>query len=61
VTRPSPDPPSYAATIGGESEIPRPRLGFDEDRLKAITQTAIDAAFCDDALKSSLRARAGRL
>jgi adenosine deaminase len=57
----SDDPPYFGATIGGEYAIAAERLGFDEDRLKAITETAIDAAFCDDALKTELRERADRL
>ena len=57
----SDDPPYFGASIGGEYAIAAERLGFDEDRLKAITETAIDAAFCDDALKTELRERAGRL
>jgi adenosine deaminase len=57
----SDDPPYFGASIGGEYAIAQERLGFDEDRLKAITATAIDAAFCDDALKSDLRQRAGTL
>jgi adenosine deaminase len=57
----SDDPPYFGATIGGEYAIAAERLGFDEDRLKAITETAIDAAFCDDTLKIELRERAGRL
>jgi adenosine deaminase len=56
----SDDPPYFGATIGGEYAIAE-HMGFDEDRLKAITATAIDAAFCDDALKSQLRERAGTL
>jgi adenosine deaminase len=61
VTLGSDDPPYFGATIGGEYDIANSRLGFDEDGLKAITATAIDAAFCDEGLKSSLRERAGRL
>jgi adenosine deaminase len=57
----SDDPPYFGATIGGEYAIAQQKLGFDEDRLKAITATAIDAAFCDDPLKSQLRERAGTL
>ena len=57
----SDDPPYFGASIGGEYAIAQEKLGFDEDRLKAITATAIDAAFCDDALKSQLRERAGTL
>jgi len=57
----SDDPPYFGASIGGEYAIAQEKLGFDEDRLKAITATAIDAAFCDDALKTELRERAGTL
>jgi adenosine deaminase len=61
VTLGSDDPPYFGASIGGEYEIAHSRLGFDEDELKAITATAIDAAFCGQDLKSSLRERAGTL
>jgi adenosine deaminase len=61
VTLGSDDPPYFGASIGGEYEIAQARLGFDEDGLKAITATAIDAAFCEDTLKTELRARAARL
>jgi adenosine deaminase len=61
VTLGSDDPPYFGASIGGEYEIARAHLGFDEDDLKAITATAIEAAFCDDDLKSSLRERSGTL
>jgi adenosine deaminase len=57
----SDDPPYFGASIGGEYALAAEKLGFDEDRLKAITATAIDAAFCDDALKRELRQRAGKL
>jgi len=53
----SDDPPYFGATIGGEYEVCAERLGFTEDDLTAITLTAIDAAFCDEELKSALRAR----
>ena len=54
ITLGSDDPPYFGASIGGEYEIAAARLGFDEDGLKAITATAIDAAFCDDDLKAAL-------
>ena len=57
----SDDPPYFGTSIGGEYAIAQEKLGFDEDRLKAITATAIDAAFCDDTLKRELRERAGTL
>jgi adenosine deaminase len=61
ITLGSDDPPYFGASIAGEYEVAQAQLGFDEDDLKAITATAIDAAFCDDALKSELRQRAGTL
>jgi adenosine deaminase len=61
ITLGSDDPPYFGASIGGEYDIAHARLGFDEAGLKAITATAIDAAFCDEDLKSSLRTRAGTL
>jgi adenosine deaminase len=54
----SDDPPYFGATIGGEYEVCADRLGFSAEDLRRVTLTAIDAAFCDDALKSALRARA---
>jgi adenosine deaminase len=57
ITLGSDDPPYFGASIGGEYEIARDRLGFDEERLKVITATAIDAAFCGDGLKAELAAR----
>jgi adenosine deaminase len=50
----SDDPPYFGATIGGEYALCRERLGLDEDALRAITRTAIQAAFCDEALKQRL-------
>jgi adenosine deaminase len=55
ITLGSDDPPYFGASIGGEYAIAQARLGFDEDGLKAITETAIDAAFCGDELKRELR------
>ena len=51
----SDDPPYFGASIGGEYEIAAQRLGFDDNGLRAITATAIDAAFCDEPLKNTLR------
>ena len=57
ITLGSDDPPYFGASIGGEYAIARERLGFDEERLKAITATAIDAAFCDERVKTELAAK----
>lgn len=57
VTLGSDDPPYFGASIDGEYAICADRMGFDEDVLREITSTAIDAAFCDDELKAVLRTR----
>jgi len=53
----SDDPPYFGATVGGEYAVCATRMGFTEDELLAVTATAIDAAFCEDELKASLRRR----
>lgn len=57
VTLGSDDPPYFGASIAGEYEVCAQRMGMGDDELRAITATAIDAAFCDDELKTALRAR----
>jgi adenosine deaminase len=57
VTLGSDDPPYFGASIGGEYAICRERFGFDDERLRDITRTAIHAAFCDENLKQSLMRR----
>jgi adenosine deaminase len=57
VTLGSDDPPYFGATIGGEYEVCAERMGLSEHDLREITLTAIEAAFCDDGLKTALRAR----
>ncbi|HZU40763.1 MAG TPA: adenosine deaminase, partial [Solirubrobacteraceae bacterium] len=51
ITLGSDDPPYFGASIGGEYEVCAERLGLGESELREITRTAIDAAFCDDALR----------
>lgn len=57
VTLGSDDPPYFGATIAGEYAVCTERMGLSEVDLREITRTAIDAAFCDNDLKSALRAR----
>jgi adenosine deaminase len=57
VTLASDDPPYFGASIGGEYAICQERYGFDDDRLRGITRTAIEAAFCEKTLKQSLMLR----
>ena len=54
VTLGSDDPPYFGASIGGEYAVCRERLGFDDEALRGITHTAIEAAFCDEKLKQRL-------
>jgi adenosine deaminase len=57
VTLGSDDPPYFGASVGGEYAICRERFGFDDDLLRAITRTAIEAAFCEEGLKQALMQR----
>ena len=50
----SDDPPYFGATIGGEYAVARERFGLEEGALKAITRTAVQGSFADDAMKRSL-------
>ncbi len=54
VTLGSDDPPYFGASIGGEYELCREHFGFDDEALRGITRTAIEAAFCDETLKQGL-------
>jgi adenosine deaminase len=55
VTLGSDDPPYFGASIGGEYEICREHFGYGDDDLRAITETAIEAAFCEESLKERLK------
>ena len=55
VTLGSDDPPYFGATIEGEYDVCAERMGFSEEDLRGITRTAIEAAFCDEALRAALR------
>jgi adenosine deaminase len=57
VTLGSDDPPYFGASIEGEYEVCAERMSFDEADLIDITGTAIDAAFCDEDLRTALRSR----
>jgi len=56
VTLGSDDPPYFGASIGGEYDICRDRMGFTDDGLWGITRTALEAAFCEETLKERLMA-----
>jgi adenosine deaminase len=53
----SDDPPYWDATVGGEYEVARREWGLDENALRDVTHTAIEAAFVPDDLRSTLLAR----
>jgi adenosine deaminase len=57
VTLGSDDPPYFGATIAGEYDVCASRMGFSEDDLREVTSIAIDAAFCDESLRATLRDR----
>jgi adenosine deaminase len=50
----SDDPPYFGASIGGEYELCRERFGFDDEDLRGISRTAVEAAFCEESLKERL-------
>jgi adenosine deaminase len=57
VTLGSDDPPYFGASVGGEYEIARERFGLDDDALRGLTRTAIDAGFAEPELREALRRR----
>src|SRR5215213_899093 len=57
VTLGSDDPPYWDATIGGEYDVARREWGLTDAELRAITRTAIEAAFVDEETRRSLLAR----
>jgi adenosine deaminase len=57
VTLGSDDPPYFGASVGEEYVICRQRFGFDDNKLRDITRTAIEAAFCEESLKQRLMQR----
>jgi adenosine deaminase len=57
VTLGSDDPPYFGATIEGEYDVCAERMSFNEEDLRGITRTAIEAAFCDKSLRATLLSR----
>ena len=60
VTLGSDDPPYFGATLHGEYAVCAEWMGLDDDDLRDITATALDAAFCDEGLRAALHARLQR-
>jgi len=57
VTLGSDDPPYWGTTIGGEYAVARTTWDLGDGALRAVTRTAIEAAFVDDATRTSLLAK----
>jgi adenosine deaminase len=54
VTLGSDDPPYFGASIGGEYAVCREHFRYDDETLREITRTAVEAAFCEQTLKNHL-------
>jgi adenosine deaminase len=54
VTLGSDDPPWFGASIGGEYRVCADRLGWGHEALIEVTRTALEAAFCEEKLKTDL-------
>jgi adenosine deaminase len=57
VTLKSDDPPYFATSLAREYAIAAEHFGCDEDNLRSITRTALEAAFVDEASRARLLAR----
>ncbi|MBB5576747.1 MULTISPECIES: adenosine deaminase [Rhizobium] len=57
VTINSDDPPFFHTSLKREYELASTSFGFSDDEINAMTRTAVEAAFVDDATRASLLAR----
>jgi adenosine deaminase len=57
ITLGSDDPPYFGASIGGEYAVCSEHYGWDDENLREITRTALEAAFCEETLKPGLTRR----
>jgi adenosine deaminase len=57
VTVSTDDPPFFHTTMTAEYENLHRTFGWDDAVFAEITQTALDAAFCDDTTRDAIRAR----
>ena len=57
VTLGSDDPPYFGTTLGGEYAVCAEHFGWDDQALREVTTAAVEAAFCDETLRSELLAR----
>jgi adenosine deaminase len=60
ITLASDDPPYWGASVGGEYAVAQREFGFTDAELLDVTRTAIEAAFAEDALKTSLSRKVSR-
>ncbi len=58
VTLNSDDPPYFATSIGREYDFAARHFGLDDEALRALTRTALEAAFVDHAIKAALLGKA---
>ncbi|MDH5558795.1 MAG: adenosine deaminase, partial [Alphaproteobacteria bacterium] len=59
VTLNSDDPPFFATSIGREYATAAAEFHMTDDALRAVTRTALEAAFVDDEIRTGLLARLG--
>lgn len=57
VTVSTDDPPFFKTTMTDEFNMLAKVFGWEEEELRALNQTALDAAFCDDATKDKIAKR----
>lgn len=57
VTVSTDDPPFFNTTMTAEFDNLNKTFGWDEDDFKVLNQTAIDAAFCDEETRQSIKKR----
>ncbi len=57
VTVSTDDPPFFFTTMAREYDMLAQTFGWDEDAFKALNQTALEAAFCDDSTKTKIQER----
>lgn len=57
VTLNTDDPPHFATTLGAEYALARRVFGFSDDDLRAMTRTALSAAFVDEGTRARLLAQ----
>jgi adenosine deaminase len=54
VTLNSDDPPFFHTSLAREYDIASSHMGFDDDAINAMTRTALEAAFVDEATRARL-------